>query len=78
MSLGILVWEGWVSCDYTHKHLHAASVMEAKESTKRETALNACLMEHFYSHSKTAPQRPSQCPQAGAHECLSQFLQDDV
>lgn len=56
MSLGILIWEGWVSCDYTHKRLHAASAMEAKESTRRETALNACLTEHF-SHSKTAPQR---------------------
>lgn len=55
MSLGILVLEGLISCDYTHKGLHSTAVMDAKESTKREIVLNACLMGHFYSQSKKVP-----------------------
>lgn len=83
MSSGILVWEGLISCDYTHKGLHGTSVMEATESTKREIALNPCLMEHFYSHSKKVPSEAVtvSTSQRFINASLSSkhpFLQDDV
>lgn len=83
MSSGILVWEGLISCDNTHKGLLGTSVMEATESTKREIALNPCLMEHFYAHSKKVPSEAVtvSTSQRFINASLSSkhpFLQDDV